>query len=196
MEDHKSYITSHFIGIKLKPSPFIPLFVNLQTYLLENDINSVIQLSNIHSLHVSLYYLDKNLTAKERNSVTNTIQEISQGKINKHIALSKFHFFKNGDIDILGYLTTNEDGLLTEINKSLAVKYQRNDIADNSYDYIPHVTLFRVLDSQIFSKYKSEIVNIVNKFISESSKINLYQEICLFEVCSKHSPEIQIPLPE
>ncbi|RLC33706.1 hypothetical protein DRH14_04415 [Candidatus Shapirobacteria bacterium] len=196
MKHNKQYTTSHFIGIKLKASPFVPLFVDLQTYLFKNDISSIIQLANIHSLHVSLYYLEKKLTPNEREMIPKTIQKISQGKINRHLSLNKLSFFKDATSDILAYLTTKEDGLLTEINESLRITYRRDDIVDNSYNFIPHITLFKVLKSHSFSRHKNDITSIINKFIDKFSNLNLYKRPCLFEVCSKFYPEIEISLPE
>ena len=69
-------ITSHFIGIKINSRAFVDLFVKLQQYLRDNNAEQVIELQDIHSLHVTLYYLQKEILLSPNNIVVVELKKI------------------------------------------------------------------------------------------------------------------------
>lgn len=117
MKNNQLNITSHFIGIKLVSSIFIPLYVEIQAYLKNNNIEAVICLSDIHSLHLTLYYLDPVLSSVEINTVQKIIKDMEISELKKSIHIDKLRFFTKNNFNTLGYLTTKEDKIITSLNK-------------------------------------------------------------------------------
>lgn len=61
--------TSHFIGIALDSSKLTDLFVDLQKYFRSHDVEGAIELQNILSLHITLYYLESSLAEDEKATI-------------------------------------------------------------------------------------------------------------------------------
>lgn len=57
-------LTSHFLGITLENKIFNELFSSLKEYLAENNIKNIIELQNLSSLHITLYYFGKKLDSQ------------------------------------------------------------------------------------------------------------------------------------
>jgi len=194
MKKNQLDITSHFIGVKLTSSMFVSLFDEIQTYLKNNNIESAICLSDIRSLHLTIYYLGQVLSSVEISIVQKMIKDMEIGELKKSIHIDKLNFFTKSGSDALCYFSTKEDNVLTSFNKILGTTFKKNDIADNRLEYIPHCTLFTIRQKEIYEKHKAELVKIIDGFISIIKNENVYEGISLFETNSKFSPEIQIPV--
>lgn len=185
-------ITSHFIGIKINSRAFIDLFVQLQQYLRDNDAEQAIELQDIHSLHVSLYYLQKEISPKERNNTKNTIVGLTKTHKKFVLTSNSIAYFKKAETDFLGYIECSQVQQLTDLNIKLAKKYKKVQILENQYTYIPHISLFRVINHKLFVSHKESINNIIKQQLNIINKENLFQGFYLFEVSSKFHPEIQL----
>ncbi len=184
-------LTSHFIGIKINGRAFADLFVKLQQYLRKNDIEQAIELQDIHSLHVSLYYLQKEISPQERNNINNTTEALT--KSHKDFILTSNHvaYFKKAETDYLGYIECSQVQKLSVLNSQLAKKYKKDQILENQYTYIPHISLFRVMNHKLFIIHRENINNIIEQQLNDINNENLFQGFYLFEVNSKFHPEIQ-----
>ncbi len=185
-------ITSHFISIKINTSPFVDLFVNLQRYLDINDLISSIALRDIHSLHITLYYLPKEISPEELDAIQKNISDLTSTYKNFSITSGDITFFTKNNLDSLCYITCPQADKLKEINSQLATQYKKNEIIDNQYNYIPHMLLFKILDQNLFIKHKDTINNIIKQDLQKISNANLFQGFFLFEVNSNFHPEIQL----
>lgn len=183
--------TSHFIGIKINSRVFVNLFVQLQQYLKINDAEQAIELQNIHSLHVSLYYLQEEIPFQERTNIENTITILT--KLHKNFILTPNHiaYFKKNESDYLGYISCFQVQELSKLNNQLAEEYKKDQIPDNQYIYIPHISLFRIMNHNLFISHKGNIDNIIEQLLNSINKDNLFQGFFLFEVNSQFHPEIQ-----
>lgn len=185
-------ITSHFIGIKINSKAFVNLFVKLQQYIKDNNAEQAIELQDIHSLHVSLYYLQKEISPQERNNIKNTIATFT--KSNKDFVLTPDHvgYFKKAETDYLCYISCSQIQELTTLNTQLTNEYKKDQIFDNQYTYTSHISLFRVINHELFIIHKDNINNIIEQTLyDDMNNENLFQGFYLFEVNSKFHPEIQ-----
>lgn len=185
-------ITSHFIGIKINSRAFVDLFVQLQQYFKDNDVEQGIELQNIHSLHVSLYYLQKEISPKEQNNIKNTITTLAKSHKNFVLTSNCVAYFKKAETDYLGYIECSQVQELTVLNSQFAKKYKKGQILENQYAYIPHISLFRVMNHKLFISHKKSINNIIEQQLNNINNENLFQGFYLFEVNSKFHPEIQL----
>lgn len=184
-------ITSHFIGIKINSRTFVDLVVKLQQYLKDSNAEQAIELQDIHSLHVSLYYLQKEISSQERNNIKKTIATFT--KSHKDFVLTSDHvdYFKKAETDYLCYITCSQVRKLSALNNQLANEYKKDQIPDNQYAYIPHISLFRVRNHKLFITHKDNIDNIIEQILYDINNENLFKGFYLFEVNSKFHPEIQ-----
>ena len=90
----------------------------------------------------------------------------------------------------------NSDGYLDDCNNLLRNTFQEyNSIIDNTYSFIPHITLFKIRDIPAFENVRIEVEEILKNYLLSTVDINIYESIELFQVNSDFSPEIQIILP-
>ena len=140
--------TSHFIWIELKQEIFVNLFVKIYEYLRKNNIENIINFQNSLSLHITLYYLEKNLENNLKEEIKKDIEKIN---INKKIELSWFNYFFRWVWDrFILYLETQTDLELEEFRNKLHKKYNRDFVKDNNFKFSPHITFLRIQDRKIF----------------------------------------------
>ncbi|MDD2483053.1 MAG: 2'-5' RNA ligase family protein [Candidatus Shapirobacteria bacterium] len=182
--------TSHFLGITLNNKLFLGLFNSLQKYLNENNIENAIELQNINNLHITLYYFGEKIDSKTLLKVKDDLLKLN--KIIFPIYIDKFNFFEKERQIYLGYLSPSKNKKIKEINSKLKSNYI-SDVPDNDYSrYIPHVTLFKIRDFDLYQKHSEKILKIIN-FNLKKIKINdSFKEINLYAVDSSFSPEKQV----
>lgn len=183
--------TSHFIGIKINSKAFIDLFFTLQKYIKDNDLALVIELQDIQNLHVSLYYLPQEIPAQELSSIKNTIKTLHDLYKDFMLTHNKVSYFKKDDSDYLCYVVCSQTKELNKLNRQLANQYKKIQIPDNQYDYIPHISLFRVLNNKLFFKHKENITTTILQALKNIQNENLFQGIFFFGVNSNFHPEMQ-----
>lgn len=184
-------ITSHFIGIKINSRIFVDFFVKLQQYLKDHKAEQAIELQNIHSLHITLYYLQDEIPVQERSDIKKTISALTKSHKDLIITIGNIAYFKKAGTDWLGYVECFQAQELTLLNNRLAKKYQKYQILENQYMYIPHISLFRVKNHKLFVLHKEGIDKIIKRQLDKINKVNLFEGFYLFEVNSKFHPEIQ-----
>lgn len=184
-------ITSHFIGIKINSKAFVDLFVELQRYLKNNNAEQAIELQDIHSLHATLYYLQKKISPHERDDIKNTLATIT--KLHKDFVLTpnRVAYFKRNKTDSLGYIECSQVQELTALNSHLVKKYKKDQVLENQYTYTPHISLFQVISHKLFITHKESVNNIIKQQLNAIINENLFQGVYLFEVNSQFHPEIQ-----
>lgn len=184
-------ITSHFIGIKINSRAFVDLFVKLQQYLRDNNAEQAIKLQDIHSLHVTLYYLQKEILPQERDSIKNTTIVLNESHKDFVLTPDYVAYFKKTETDYVCYIACSQVQELNALNSQLANEYKKDQIPDNQHTYIPHISLFRIMNHKLFITHRDNINNIIEQILSDINNENLFQGFYLFEVNSKFYPEIQ-----
>lgn len=181
-------VTSNFLGITLDKSKFKVLFDSLKKYSKENNLQKIIEVQNQDNIHITLYYLDKDTDKSVLKQIKNDLSVLNKKNIS--ITLKKVSFFKKENKNYLCYLYPNSIKELEKINLHLKQRYISNAI-DNNYKYIPHITIFKILDFKTYKQHEKNILKIINTFLSKKDKTNLYQSFNLYSIDSTKSPEKQ-----
>lgn len=176
--------TSHFIAISLYPQHLAQLFIDLYSLLHKSD--SVI-FQNPNTVHITIYYLPSQINYQLVQNILPTIQT--------PIYLSSSNYFQKQNTDFICYLTSENLGLLKSYFDKLSMKLP-NEVPENKLKFIPHVTLFRIINPSKFAPYKKQVNRIIQTHLQKISKINLSQspQTDLYAVSSAFQPELQIRL--
>jgi len=185
--------TSHFIGLKLNSSKFVDLFVELQKYLDEHELEDSIVLQNILSLHITLYYLDSHLDKYERLRLLQDIAKVSSNGL-PTIAKLEVGYFGESTKERVCYLGCRPNDTATVLNEFFTKQYQYSHIPENQLAFVPHISLFRIKDPMAYAEHKTKIDSLIGEAITTIDYDNLVENLHLFQVNSLYNPEIQIPV--
>jgi 2'-5' RNA ligase len=122
--------TSHFIGVSLESSKFTDLFVDLQKYFRGHDLEGAIELQNILSLHITLYYLERSLAEDEK---TQLLQDASDMSLDVAMSISglKGSYFGESGKERVCYLGCAGNEKFKEMNQFFTEKYRYSQISEN-----------------------------------------------------------------
>ena len=178
--------TSHFVWISLKVELFENIFKRIKNIFWEN-LHKIIELQNMDSLHITLYYLPKKLKNSDFQKIEKIISEIDIDfwKIN----VRKLKYFWK-DIAYLSFKNTEQLEEINNIFKNNFLKY--NKIIDNSYNnFIAHTTIFKIKNDKKYLEYKPKIEKIFSEEILKLKEKNIFWDIHIYAVNSNISPELQ-----
>lgn len=88
--------TSHFIGLSLGSRYFVDTFIELQKYFKEHGLEKAVEFQNVLSLHITLYYLDNEITASDKEQIVADITSLSESKDFKLDGLKASYFGEPG----------------------------------------------------------------------------------------------------
>lgn len=185
--------TSHFVWAKLRSEILVDLYVRLQKTLWD-DFNAI-EFQNILSSHVTFFYFPESISSFNLEKISKIINSIDlsqfQGK------LTGFSYFWKLESPRLCYLLPDNIKQLSKLNLLFRSKFSEYlDIPDNKYEqYIPHITIFRVLNSSEFSEKRKKLESALMEQISKMNNEDLFESISLFKVNSYFNPQIQIEVP-
>lgn len=182
--------TSHFLAVSLNPSPFVDLFIELQSFFLQQGIAASVELQNPLSIHVTLYYLPQILTAEESENIHQFLAGIRETYKNLTIYVTGFDFFKM-NLGRLCYLVPSSHLELKKLNHQLRTICP-NEVANNKYDYQPHITLFQIKDAELFTKYADKINDIIKSHLQNLQNCNAFSGFNLYVVNNKYNPQVQL----
>ena len=183
--------TSHFIWIELKSKLLSDIFLKVYKYFKKNNVKSFFTFQNPLSCHITLYYLEKNISEKAKKEIKNYIKNFS---VDKEIFISWFNYFlkKNWEKFVL-YFTIKSDLHLENYRNILHKKYNKTEIIDNHFPYLSHATFFKIENSEIFEKHRKNIEKIIESELLKICKLNVNSwKIFLYAVNSEFKEEIQI----
>lgn len=134
--------TSHFIWIELKSELLSDIFLKVYKYFRKNNVESFFTFQNPLSCHITLYYLEKNISEKAKKEIKNLIKNFS---VDKEIFISWFNYFlkKNWEKFVL-YFTIKSDLPLENYRNILHKKYNKTEIIDNHFPYLAHATFLKL----------------------------------------------------
>lgn len=185
--------TSHFVWIELKSELFSDIFSAVYLYLEKNNILDCIVLQNPLSSHITLYYFENNIDETEKEEIKKYYKKFD---IKNSITVSGFDYFMNWEWKkFICYFLPQTDIILENYRNDLHQKFDRIWVLDNNYEFIPHITFFRIKNHTIFEKHKKNIENIINNELQKIKNININSwKIFLYAVNSHFKEEIQIKL--
>ncbi|ATU05324.1 hypothetical protein BKN14_02620 [Candidatus Gracilibacteria bacterium HOT-871] len=178
--------TSHFVGISLKVELFENIFEKIKNIFGKN-LQKIIELQSMDSLHITLYYLPKKLKNSDFQKIEKIISEIDIdfGKIN----VKELNYFGK-NIAYLSFENTEQLDKINNIFKNNFPKY--NKIIDNSYNnFIAHTTIFKIKNYKKFLEHKAKVEKTFSEEISKLTKENIFGNIHIYAVSSNTSPEFQ-----
>lgn len=185
--------TSHFIWIELKTELLSDIFVKIFNYIKENNIQDSILFQNPLSMHITLYYLEKDINENTKNEIKEYINIFN---IDDSIKLSWFNYFSRWEWNnFVLYFTSKTDLPLKKYRDKIHEKYNRSFVEDNNFIFSPHITFLRIQDSKVFEEHKKNIESIITDEIKKINYLDLNtRNIFLYGVNSKFKEEIQIKL--
>ncbi|MBI3289806.1 hypothetical protein HYZ78_00235 [Candidatus Microgenomates bacterium] len=183
-------ITSTFIGASLDSKLFLNLYVELNEYITRNNLKDAIVLQDIHSIHTTLHYLDENFSQEKLKRIQ--LRLATLGKDIEFIKINHINYFYDNYKEKICYFELFNSERLSEINKRLKVIFPSN-VQENSYKYIPHVTLFKIKEYAEFKKHQKNIEKIILYFLEQIATKSFKTTINIFLVNSCFEPELQIP---
>lgn len=185
--------TSHFVGIPLDSSRFVELFVDLQKYFRAHGLEGALELQNILSLHITLYYLESSIDENEKTQIMQDITKLySDGALG--VAQLKGTYFGEPGKERICYLGCPRSVRFEEINQFFVRKYNYSQIPENQLAFVPHISLFRINDPGAYAPHKVEVDKLIDKTVGSISCDGLIKGLYLFQVSSLFHPEIQIPI--
>jgi len=182
-------ITSCFIAVDLQIEKLKNLFLQIAKYLKSRSLEKDIILQNYDTSHITLYYLNKNCNYK-------TIKkELWNFKINKQIFIEDFSYFYRYDKEFICYLKPSFSEDFSNYNIFFNWKYKDFWASDNDLVFIPHISLFKILDNKLFLIYKTEIENILKTEIEKLKELDINNySISLYWANSNFVPELQFKI--
>lgn len=181
-------ITSHFIGLRVRSENLVNLFVSLKELFEKEKILEHIEFQNPLSTHITLYYLPQIVSNKQLDELKDFAKSLD---IIKNITINKYDFFLKNQENYLCYLSTLDDSFFKQINKLARNKFQ-NNVVDNNYDFVPHITLFKIKNYFKYQNVHSKVLLVLDKHLKSICKTNIFDDIYIYKVNSKFKEQIQI----
>lgn len=187
MNDFK--VTSKFVGILLDKSVFFDLFAKLNEYLKKNNLRSDIILQDVRSIHLTLYYLNNRLS--EKGKVQLLVGRLRKNLQNLELNMTSFNYFYDRGKERICYFECKNESLI-EVNKILKSNFP-NNVSENTDNFVPHITLFKIKGYSFFKKHKKNLEKILIDFSKEIGSRGIFKSVNIFKVDSTKEPELQIP---
>ena len=173
-------VTSYFIGLEVRSEVLADLFVGLYQYFDECGCLDIVEFQNPLSVHLTLYYLD--------NLIDEKLIQDELRDVEGEFGMNELGDF-NGQIF---YLTgSGLNGLKTEFERYKVLF--PNDVFENGLEFVPHVTLFRVLDKKRFEEVRKGGQLLVQEFLEDLGARSVSEgRVSLYKVNSSFWPELQV----
>lgn len=185
-------ITSHFVWISLDPIKLSNIFERVSKYIEENWLEDIVVLQDSNTPHITLYYLEKDLSNIEKKDIQ---QEIKNFDVSEGISINGMKYFYRESEKYVVYLVPETIVELEEYRNFLHKKYMRDWVVENSFSFMPHVTVLKILDSIAFESHRENIERLIQWGIvhilgDDTSTHKVY----LYEVDANENPERQVAL--
>jgi 2'-5' RNA ligase len=184
--------TSHFIGLEIRSTALSDLFFELQGFFRANNILDDLELQNPLSTHLTLYYLDSELSESDNDQICTLIKDVAQDDI--QLSGLKTEYFGEVGNERVCYIGCEPNDALFGLNQEFAQKLSHTQVEENSLAFVAHISLFRIRKPEHFAQFRGGIEQIINKFLAQLDGSQITGDIALYAVNSKYCPEIQIKL--
>ena len=181
-------ITSYFIAVDLKIEILKALFKKIKIFLKENNLTKDIILQNVETAHITLYYLTKNSDYK---TIKHDLIQF-KATIKENIFVEDFSYFYRNNQEFICYLKPSFSKCFYDYNSLFKSKYKNFWAEDNDLEFVPHISLLKILDYKKFRNFKKEIENILQTEIDKIKNIDINAySISLYWADSTKVPELQ-----
>jgi 2'-5' RNA ligase len=184
--------TSHFVGALVSSEQFVDLFVKLQGYFKDHKLDDVVELQGILSLHITLYYLGDHLDVNEKNRLIDDAVRLSPSP--SAIPTLEVGYFGKPAKPRVCYVGCPPNAKLSEINQFFTTKYDHANITENQLEFVPHISLFRISDPNIYEPHRIAVDKLISDALQTIEYGNLIEGTYLFQVNSLFHPEIQVAI--
>lgn len=187
--------TSHFIAIKLKSECFLWLYEELSDYISSKDLSNVIELWLFSTLHITLCYLPAVLDQNMLDYIYTNVGVLESKLMWSVVTFWSMQYFtdENNYPKLIYIQPYGIDGsLLEDIHKKLKKDLHVEDMVDNTYTYIPHITIWRIQDPVWYKDIQMYIEAIIKKHLKILSDVNIYNGVWVYMVDSGVRPELQV----
>ncbi len=82
-----------------------------------------------------------------------------------NISLGNIGYFYRGDLPYILYITPDNIAYFAHKNKQASEQLHREDIVENQFPFIPHITIMRILDAERFVPHSDDIENMIQTHI-------------------------------
>lgn len=181
-------ISSYFLAINLDNSLFKNIHLGLRKYLKSNKLEKSVEIQNLSSQHITLYYFDDKLDDLTLKKIQNELSDLNKKRLSVYI--NRTNFFKKNFQNYLCYFSPLNKSRFERIN----IKFKKNYASkakDNEYKYIPHSTFFKIINFSDYQKHEANIQKIINTGLKKIKKTDAFKSFNLYAVNSKKSPEEQ-----
>ncbi len=177
--------TSHFLGFPISSSCLEDIFLQLGKILWKN--NEIVEFQNILSLHISIWYFPETFP----DTIENSLKNFPEKEIS--FSLSGCGTFgKPGDPKVY-FLTPTPQNTSIEYNSILLDVYpELRNFWENHLSFVPHMTLFRILNREKFLEKRWEVERYLQTELINISKILFSSSLSVFAVDSRVQPELQV----
>lgn len=183
--------TSHFLGLSIKHEIFIDLFNSLEKYLKKNHLKKDVELQNLLSLHITLYYFDKKINVSNLEKIKEDLLNLNKKENLFSLYIDGFNFLERNNNKFLGYLYPSKNKNLEKIHLEL-IQHYMNEVSDNDYPkYIPHISIFKIRNTQQYQKHNNNLMLIINKHLKVIKMVDVFKTFNLYSVDSNYFPERQ-----
>ncbi len=140
------------------------LFDELFEYIREYQLQDIVQLQSRESPHITIYYLDAIFTDNEKTTCLELLQSWKT-EIKIHVSLGNIGYFYRENSPYILYIAPDNIAYFAQKNKQASEQLHRDDIVENQFLFVPHITIIRILDTERFVPYSDAIEKIIRSHI-------------------------------
>ena len=149
----------------------------------------IVEFQNPLSSHINVGYFSDTLPENPEK----IFEKYNKKEI--EIFFSRVGMFGGTENPKVYFLSPNQTDTLSTFQKWFFEGYpDLRSFSENKLEYVPHMTIFRVIDLTLFLEKKDQVDRFLDDFLLGFSKTLFPVKLTVFMVHSDFSPEIQIPL--
>lgn len=107
------------------------------------------------------------------------------------ISFGDIGYFYREDLPYILYIVPDNTAYFTHKNKQANEQFYCDDIVENQFLFVPHITIMRILDAERFVLYSDAIENMVQSHIKLMGGNSIQDGFALYRVDSRAQPESQ-----
>ena len=196
--------TSHFIWLELKPEIFSDLFLAVFKYLRNKNLEKILVFQNILSVHLTVYYFEKDLNLETKKLIKTEIKKINLDlknlenlkKSNKKIFVSGFNYFFRENLGEKS-LELKEDAEKRDrsANARLVLESLRENLEEDK-NLNKYICYFEIKSDLNLLNYRNIFHEKFNRNFIEDNNFKFIPHVSFFKILDfiafeKHSKNIE-----
>ncbi|MBC7498662.1 hypothetical protein H7170_03410 [Candidatus Gracilibacteria bacterium] len=142
------------------------------------------------SPHITIYYLDSILTDSEKKYCLELLDSWTTAK-KRNIHLRSCKYFYRGGLPYILYIVPDNFTYFDQKNKQASEQFHSENIIDNQFPFVPHITIMRILEAEKFAPHSDTIENMIQSHIEGIWDDPAQDGFTLYSVDSRIQPELQ-----